>query len=163
MAQFAVPLMIASSVVTAAGQRSAGDAQAKGYNFNASVERMQAGENLDQSYARAAQTERDNVQQTGAQRAAYGASGVQVQGTPLAVMLDTATRGELKRQMQLYQGRIDALGHMQQSDADIASGKAAKLASYYGAAGTLLTGGTRIAASQYSPSGGGNIPAGAMS
>lgn len=145
MAQAVAPLMFAASAVTAAGQLSAGDAQAKGYSYNASIERQQAGENLDQSYLKAAQIERQNARNTGAQRAAYGASGVTPQGTPLAVMLDTATQGELNRRLALYQGRVDALGHMQQSDADIMSGRAARLASYYSAAGTLLTGGGRAA------------------
>ena len=136
-----------SAIVGAAGQIFSGEAQAKADNYNASVERQQADVGLTQSYIRGAQIDQQNARARGQQQAAYGASGVTGEGTPLAVMLDQATRGEMNRRLSLYQGQVDATGRYQQSDADAAAAKAARWGSYFNAGATLLTSAEKAASS----------------
>ena len=77
----------------------------------------------------------------GTQLAATGASGVQLEGSPLMVMLDTAAEQELEAQRRLYAGELTATGRTQEAENIRQRGQAAATASYIQAGSTLLTSG----------------------
>lgn len=155
MAAAALPLMLASSAFSAFGQIASGNAQAQAYDYNARVERQQAGVALDQATVRARQVEDKVARTAGEAKAQYGAAGVvPTTGSALMVLNDIATQGEMSRQLELYQGRLTASGHLQQADVDRAQGSVARTAGYIGAASTLLGSIAQGAGKAFTPSAG---------
>ena len=130
---------MALAELSAFGAFSSGQAQAADYTQNMRNEQQQSTIALDQSFVRAGQVADETSRAAGRQTAAYGAAGVVTSaGTPLQVLADTARKGEMARQLTLYQGRVNALSYQEQADADKAQATAAKTASYIGAATTFL-------------------------
>ncbi len=146
MAQFALPLMLASTAVTAAGQFMSGQAQAGAYAQDARNQAQQATISREQATVKAGQLQDETTRRIGAQGAAYGAAGVQRTGTPLQVMADTAQRGAMASELAKYQGRVESLSHLEQADSDEQNAKAARLASVIQPIGTILGGGAKAAA-----------------
>jgi hypothetical protein len=116
----------ATTAMGAMGAMAAGNAQQSAANYNAAMA-MQAGT------ANAARQEQENRRKIAEARAAYGAAGVDEQGTPLEVLSDLATQGELDRQTILYNARTSAAESVWQ-------GKQAKAEATGKAFGTILTG-----------------------
>lgn len=143
-----------SGVVGAIGAIQAGNAQAAASEYNARVsERNQAvAEQNRQIAVRTAEIDaedkrRENRRQLGAIRAAYGSSGLEMAGSPLDVLEDSAIEMELDAQRIEYEGRmrsregaLQALGYSEDARLSRMQGKAAKTAGYIGAAGSLLGG-----------------------
>lgn len=129
-----------AAVLSAGGSVLQGDAQGRAYDFNASVQRSQAEQALDQSYVRARQTQDQISRKMGQAKGALAAGGVDTStGSSLHVLNDIASEGEMARQLQLYQGKVTAHSAYQQSDADIAAGSAARTAGYIQGASTLIS------------------------
>jgi hypothetical protein len=63
------------------------------------------------------------------------------EGSPLAVLADSARAAELDRQTILYNGRVQAQGYTDQAKLDRYTGNAAQTSGYIGAASSLLKGG----------------------
>lgn len=76
--------------------------------YNAQLLERQASDTEKQTAADAEQMRRDTARRVGAAEAAYGAAGVDLQGSPLDVLSDLATEGELSRQLTLYKGRTES-------------------------------------------------------
>lgn len=146
MAQAALPLMIASTAVQAAGQFMSGQAQAGAYSQDARNQAQQARIGQQQSIVRAGQIQDETTRRIGAQSAAYGGAGVERTGTPLQVMADTAQRGAMAMELAKYQGKVESLSHLEQADSDERNAKAARLASVIQPIGTVLGGAARAAA-----------------
>ena len=90
----AVVASVAATAVSAMGSMQAG-AQAKATaNYNAQVDQVKATTAEMQSQSQATQDAANTQRQLGQAEAAYGAGGVDMTGTPLAVMSDLATQGE---------------------------------------------------------------------
>lgn len=122
MAWFALIPMAISAVGTMKGGQDA-DAAAQ---YNAEVSRQTSEE----------QARRDEIQARmviGSDRANYGASGVQLEGSPLDVLQQSAKTAELDRLTTLYAGAT-------QSAAYKAAGEAAKTSAMFSAAGQLAEG-----------------------
>lgn len=131
--------MGASAAMSSAGSAGQGNASAAAYKFDSSVQRQQESQALDQSYVQAREIEDQNARRSGAAAAAYGSSGVVANtGTPLHVMNDIVTEGEMSRQLALYQGKVNAFGHRQAYDVDIANAHAARRAMWITVADPLL-------------------------
>lgn len=129
-----------ASILSAGGSVLQGQAQGKAYEFNAAVERQQAGASLDQSYVKARETEDQIARRQGQAKSAFGAAGVvSTTGSALHVLNDIASEGEMARQLQLYQGRVNATSRQQQADVDRAQASAAKAAGWISGASTLLS------------------------
>ena len=79
------------------------------------------------------------------QRAAYGASGVDIEGSPLLLLEDTAAQGEMDALAIRYGGEVEASQKRSQAELYELQGKNAKKASYYKAGSSLLSGGASIA------------------
>jgi len=135
MGQFAAPLQVAAGVVNAAGEIAQGAGRASAYQYNANVARQQAEVARQQSYMKAYGTEQQVAQVAGAQAAGFGKAGVR---PSLWLAADTARKGQIIRQQQLYQGRLEALSQQRQADIYHAQATQARTGSYISAGGTLL-------------------------
>lgn len=116
-----------------------GQGQQQVYNANSRIERTNA-INAQTSAAANAQTIEQNTSRVvGQAGATAGASGVEATGSPMAVMHDIATQGNLERRLAIYKGQLSASGYMGQSAIDLAEGNQAAQAGEAAAIGTLLT------------------------
>jgi hypothetical protein len=75
-----------------------------------------------------------------AQRAAVAKSGIDLEGSPLAVMEETALEAEMDALSIRQQGSVEAARARSRAALDRMEGKAAKTASYFRAASSLLNG-----------------------
>lgn len=131
---------VAAAAVAAGGAVYAGDQQRKAANQNADI----AEQNAIAAQNKAAYDEtrhREGVRKLlSAQRALYGKSGVDMEGSPLLVMEDTAGQGELDALAIRYGGDIAAARDRSAANLSRMQGGAAQTASYFQAGSTLLSG-----------------------
>lgn len=133
-------MMIAGTAISAIGAIRAGQAQAAAANYNAQVAERNAFISRDQA---AADEQRQRIQarrKLGAMRAAYGASGISLEGSPLDVLEDSAAEAELDALTIRYKGGVGAMGYEAEAGAQRARAKNATTESYYNAGAALLTG-----------------------
>lgn len=131
---------VAGAGVSAVGSIQQGNAAQATANYNAAIEQQNAQQALAASQANAAITQQQTRRKLGEAAAAFGGAGVDMQGSPLDVMSDLATQGELQRRITLYQGTPQARGLTSQAGLDVAGGQAAASAGLTKAGGSLLTG-----------------------
>jgi hypothetical protein len=147
----ALPFITAAAAVIGAGVTAysaiqAGNTAQKTADYNAAVADEQAQVALSSSEANAQQIAQQTKEKIGAVASAYGAGGVDVsQGTPLSVMSDLQSQGEMTRQLTLYQGKIQAEGLQSTSALETAKGAAAAAAAPASAFSTLLGGASSAA------------------
>ena len=132
--------------MSAFGQYREGMDAGEASRYNADISRQSA-EMTETSGALDAERQRKQVSRlVGSQKAKYGASGVELTGSPLDVMIGTATEGELDAQIIEYNTKVKARGYQSQAEYD------EKLAGIYERSGiikagsTLLTQGAQIGA-----------------
>lgn len=150
---FGGPLMqVAGGITQAYGQVQAGEAAGKAYEFNAA----QAEQNSAQAKLIAAQEERqvriNARRQIGSMVADYGASGVTMEGSPMAVIAESAANAELDALNIRYGGESKARNFKNEATVLRYQGGQARSAGYLGAAATLMN--TYAKASQSLPMGG---------
>lgn len=131
---------VGGTVMSAAGAANSAASQEAAANYNAQVAQVQATNAQQQAAAQSQQVAQNTTRQMGQAAAAYGAGGVDMQGSPLAVMSDLATQGELSKRLTIYQGTVQAQSDQQQAGVDIATGQNAATAGTTKVAGTILTG-----------------------
>jgi hypothetical protein len=136
---------VAGAAVSAIGQIQQGKAAKQAGEYNALTAERNALVARQQASAEATAQQREASQRLGAIRAAYGASGVTVEGSPLDVLSDSASLAELDRQTIEYKGSLRALGYEDTAALDRAQGKSAQRAGYMGAASSVLMGASDIA------------------
>ena len=73
------------------GQRSAADAAEKTAQYNAQVQRTQAAQEMEVAKENARRKARENARLLGRQRALVAQSGLVMEGTPLAILGESAT------------------------------------------------------------------------
>lgn len=135
-------LAAAGSAVSALGSYQQGQAQKATDSYNAQVATQKSIQDQMDAQATADQIAIQNKRDIAQQASAYAAGGVDLTGSPLAVMMDTASQGELKRRLTLWQGSTESTADTQQAALDQASGAAAASAGLDKAGSTLLTGTT---------------------
>jgi hypothetical protein len=159
-----VGLAVAGAVTTAYGIKKAGDAakdageaSARQFEFNAAIAALQ-GQDAAQRGLEEEQRFRSSVRGlVGSQRAGFAAQGVTVnQGSAVDVQADTAYLGELDALQIRANTQREVWGYqVQQEDllygAQVArkGGQAAKTASNFQAAGTLIGAGNSLLMSKY--------------
>ena len=158
LADFGVTTAAVIGAVVAAAAGTAGSlvssqAAASQADYQEKVANQQA-EQARQAGAAAERATRDRAARIQAeQRAAIGAGGIQTEGTPLAVLLDTSRQAELDALTARSTGQVNAYG------AEAAAGLYRQRKSYaqqagiYGAGRTLLTGAGNIAGAYAGPGG----------
>lgn len=145
---------VASGVIGAIGAIQSANAQSAAAEYNARVQERNAiitdqnrKQAMDTAEIAAADKRRENRRVMSAMRVAYGTSGVDMAGSPLDVLEDTALEQELDATRISYEGRvrgregaIQMLGLQEGANLSRMEGKAARTAGYIGAAGSLAGG-----------------------
>lgn len=155
-----VPLLVFSSLVTAGGAIMSGQQQAAASEYNAEVAEQNAVA-AKQKAAYEEEAHRQNLKKImSSQRALYGASGVDIEGSPLLVMEDTAAQGELDALAIRYGGDVAAAQQRSAANLYRMQGRNAKMSGFWNAGSSLLSGASKYYASKTykdSGSGGGGV------
>ena len=145
-------LSVKSGIVSAKGSIDAGEGQAKAYEFNAQV----AEQNAIQAQLISAQQERqsriNSRRQLGEMRTGYGASGVNMEGSPMAVLAESAAAAEMDALNIKYGGESKAMNFRNEASLNRYAAGQARSAGYMGAASSLLS--SYASASKMMPTGG---------
>lgn len=157
IATAALVLAGVGTAVSAIGAVRQGQAASAAADYNAQVARQNAVVASQQAAQQAALQQRQARQRIGAARAAYGAAGVRVEGSPLDVLESSAANAELDRQTILYRGQLRALGYNDTAALNEAQGANAEQQGYLRAGSALLLGGAQTFAMIPQGGGGGSI------
>lgn len=135
--------IVAATAVSAVGAISIGMAQSNASEYQANVARQNATAAQQQAQQAADLQARKTQQMLGQTRAAYGASGVTSEGSPLDILASSASAAEEDRQTILYQGHLRAAGYTSDAQLDSMAADSARTNSYFSATGALLSGGAK--------------------
>jgi len=122
-------MMIAGVLISAYGQYESARQQEKWAEYNAALSKHEA-------EIETQRMEREKLKLLSRQRAAYSKAGVQLTGTPLEVMEETAKEVERDILLTRYSGAIGSKAYQ-------ARGAMARQRGMWEAGSTLLTGGAR--------------------
>lgn len=136
----AAAAVVMGALVQAKGAQAQARAQQQAAQYNASVADRNAVIAKDQAARDAEAQKRNSVRQLGGMRAAYGASGVTIEGSPLDVLEQSAAEAELDRLNITYKGDLKAMGYQEEATLDRFSGETAIQQGRYRSASALLTG-----------------------
>lgn len=131
-----------AAAFTAVSAIQQGQAAKRAGDFNAAVAEQNAGVARNQAAADAEAQQRHARQVIGAQRAAYGASGITLVGSPIDVLSESASNAELDKLNILHRGEIAAVGYGNTATLERMKGAAGERQGYIGAASGILTGAT---------------------
>ena len=132
--------LVLSAAVTAVGSYSSAQASKKAADRNADIMEQNAIAEQNKSNYDAAR-HRESIQKLlSAQRALWGKSGVDMEGTPLLTLEDTAGQGELDALAIRYGGDIAAARQRSGASLSRMEGKNAQTAGYFTAGSSLLSG-----------------------
>lgn len=147
-------LSVAGTVMSVVGALSAAQSQAQAADYNARVadrDAYVADQNRKSAYELAdidaADKRRENRRALSAIRASYGASGLELAGSPLDVLQDSATELELDAQRTEYEGRargreggLQMIGFGERAELSRMEGRSARTGSVFAALGNGLSG-----------------------
>lgn len=139
------PAMAVSAGLNAFGSLAKGRSDANAANYNAGLNDLNAGIALQQGESDAVQAGRLNFMRLSAARAAYGASGVTSEGSPLDVLESVASQGELDVQNIRYKAKLKSLGYSTSAGLDRMRADTAETQALFGAAASSLRGGAYAA------------------
>lgn len=135
------------AIQSANAQADAAEYQAQVDERNALIADQNRKHNLRTAEIAAEDKRRQNRRVLASMRAAYGASGIELAGSPLDVLEDTALEQELDVERIRFEGRvkyregaIQMLGLRENAALSRSSAKSAKRAGYIKAAGSVLSG-----------------------
>ena len=130
-------------------QYEQGQEQKKAYEANAEIAKADAAA-TEQKTQYDETAHRENVKRIlSRQRALYGSSGVEMQGSPLLVMQDTAAQGEMDALAIRYGGDVEAARKRSEANVMKMQGKSAERLGMIGAGTTLLSGAGQIGRMYY--------------
>lgn len=119
----------------AGGDLLAGWEKSQADKFNADVAARNAQMASQQASDEATMQQMSAAQSLGAARAAYGASGVTMEGSPTAVLAHSASMAELDKQSLIYKGRLRSQGLNAEAAADRQAATAALVGGVFKAGG----------------------------
>jgi hypothetical protein len=99
---------VVGTAATAKSQRQEADMTAALYERNAQVADQYATMQEEQAAFNAGQIKSQNDRKIASQRAAYGASGVTTEGSPIMVIADAEAQSEIDQLAERYEGAVDA-------------------------------------------------------
>lgn len=108
--------------------------------FNAAVARNDALAAQQQGAFDARQISRRNRLRQASRRARFAASGVELSGSAVDVMFDSAVQEELDRKTAIYRGNLRSNRSTAEAGLQEAAGKNAQTSSFFQAGGTFLSG-----------------------
>ena len=139
-----IALAVGSTAMNALGSIRQGQEQQAAANYNAAVADQNAKIAQDQAARAEADQRRQAEKLAGEQVAAYAASGVTEEGSPLKVMYQSAQEAEMDALNIRYQGYLNARQQTAEADLQRYQGRAALQAGYIGALGELFKGGSKV-------------------
>jgi hypothetical protein len=149
VAIIAVVLSVASGVYSAVQQNKAGKAAEDAEEYNASIADQNARAIQDKA-AYDEEMHRERVKKLlKSQRALYGGSGVDMEGSPLMVQADTTEQGEMDALAIRQGGNVQAAQQRSQANLMRMYGRNAASAGRAQATGTLLSTGASAVGSYY--------------
>lgn len=134
----AMALSLVGGIVSAVGSLAQANAQANAAKFNAQVAKQNRDATLEQTTNEIQDQRSKNRRMLGAMRAAYGANGLEMSGSPLDVVSDTTTEMEYDVAKMKYIGRVKAVGYANQAKLYEAEADAARTSGIIGAASSML-------------------------
>lgn len=139
-------LILAATATTfqVMGTMQAARANANAANYNAAVSSNNAVAARDQADADARRQRILGDKALGGIRAATGASGVTMEGSPLDVLGESAANAELDVLSIKYKGELRARGNESDATLDTARASNVRTTGYLASAGVLLEGGSKI-------------------
>lgn len=148
-AEYALVAGLIGAGISSYGAWQEGQDAKKAAEYNASVARQES-QMIEQSGALDASRQRKQVSKlVGRQKAAYGASGVELTGSVIDTMMDTAAEGEYDAKVIEYNTKVRSIGALSQAEYQD------RLAGIYERSGiikagtTLLTQGANIGTNYY--------------
>lgn len=141
----AIPL-IGGALIGSAGSIIQGDAAKQSAGFNAGVADSNAVFALQQGAENQRRIRRSNAQFAGTQKANIGASGLQLSGSALNVLSDSAIEGELMALDAKVAAENKAKGLRSQATLSRRRGRNARRAGFISAGTTLLGAGAKLLA-----------------
>jgi len=141
MAQLAIPLMIAGTLMTAYGQREEGTAEHDAANYNALVKEREAQAIEVKSKIESQRQAEEASRRMSSLQANLGASGaVTTTGAPLAVLGEQAKQDDLENLMIGYNYSVDAQLKRNEGEQLKYAGDMARYSSRIKSTSTLLSG-----------------------
>jgi len=117
-----------------------GQAEKAAADYNTALANRNAALSREQAFVDAADRERESRRYLGQLHAAFGASGLAIEGSALDIYEDRALDTELAVRRVVYGGELKALGYEAEADLQRAKGEAASTAGYLGAAAQVAGG-----------------------
>lgn len=108
-------ISIIGGVISAFGAMQAANAQAQAAEYNAAVARRNAQAIRSQADEETKDQNLENSRRLAVIRTAYGAAGIDLAGSPLDVITDTAVEGELDIRRIQYAGELRAIDQQDQA------------------------------------------------
>lgn len=138
-------MFAASAGVQAVGSIMSARAASQAAEYNQKISLQNAQIAKQQTEADVISLRKKQYQQLGAIRAAVGASGVTMEGSPLDVLEASVSEAELDAQRLRYSGELRARGYENEAVLYEMESETAKTSGYFNSASALLTGGAQAA------------------
>ena len=135
-----IGLILGGTLISAVGSISQGNAAARASRFNAFQNLRNAVLVREQAARDAAALNRRNRRQLGLIRANFGASGVQLEGSPLDVLASSAAEAKLDELTIIHKGELRALGFQESAFLDREAAENAETQGIFNAASDIFTG-----------------------
>lgn len=152
MAWAGAVVSLIGGLVSASGKASEGRKAQKAFNLNAAISTENAQLAREAADEDILSLKRTAYKTEGGIRAGYGASGVSGgSGSSLDVLADSMAQATLDQNRRKYQGELEARDFMNQAAQGISSGRSARVAGEYAAAGQVLSSTGSAVSSMYKP------------
>lgn len=137
----AIPfIMIAGAAISAYGAVQQAQAQKTAAQYNAGLSERNALVARQQADAAVLTQRRQAAQMHGTMVAGYGASGVELEGSPLDVMAYSVSLAKLDEANIRYRAELQAMGHQESATLDRMAGQTAEQQGYLNSASHFMTG-----------------------
>lgn len=143
VAPIAAAAMAASGVISAIGAIRSGQATAASAKFNQNIADQNAEIARQQGVVDEMNMRRKQVQALGAIKAATGASGVTMEGSPLDILESSTYQAEMDAQRVKYTSQLRSIGYINESNLYGMERSTARTNAALGAASSLLMSGSR--------------------
>lgn len=160
LAAVSVATSVIGGITSAMGASQEAAARQSAANYNIAVANRNRQMALNQAASDAGDVEVENRRQLGAIRAAYGASGLAIEGTPLDVIESVAIEQQLNIGKVLYKGKVAAMDETDKATQFRMQADEAGRAGSFGVAGALLKGVIGAGTAGFQAFGGGSRGAG---
>lgn len=137
-------LIAGAGIMSMAGQYSAGAMESASAKYNAAIADAQARISKTVGEIEAYRVRKEAKRFLGTQHALQAKSGIELSGSPLQVMIESAAEYELDAQITEYNAELDRIRYSSEATVYNQAAKWARISSYYGMGNTLLTTGSSL-------------------